>query len=196
MIRHLGKRGGWVGLALSYILVAGLAFLAARWPAPGSVQILPPEPSPTRAPTATPAPVRVYVSGAVRMPGVYILPPGSIAQDALEAAGGAAQDADLAAVNLAALLSNGQQVHIPRVGEKTTAKSAATATPGFSGLVNINTATAAELERLPGIGPALAARIVQYRQEHGPFRTVDALLLVSGIGPATLEKIRALVTVE
>ncbi|MDH7490211.1 MAG: ComEA family DNA-binding protein [Anaerolineae bacterium] len=196
MITRLGKRGNWVLLLLSYALVAGIAFFAARWPAPGGVQILTPEPSPTHAPSPTPAPVRVYVSGAVVAPGVYTLPPGSIAQDALLAAGGPAQDADLSLVNLAALVSNGQQVHIPRVGEKVSQKSQATAIPTPSGPLNLNTATAAELEQLPGIGPALAARIVQYRQEHGPFRTVDALLLVSGIGPSTLNRIRSLVTVD
>ncbi|GAB4400832.1 MAG: hypothetical protein Kow00123_09360 [Anaerolineales bacterium] len=196
MLRRLRRQGGWIGLALSYILVAGIAFLAARWPAPGGVQILPPEPSPTHAPSPTPAPVRVYVSGAVVAPGVYTLPPGSIAQDALLAAGGPAQDADLSLVNLAARVSDGQQVHIPRAGEKVSQKSQATAIPTLAGPLNLNTATAAELEQLPGIGPALAARIVQYRQEHGPFRTVDALLLVSGIGPSTLERIRNLVTVE
>ncbi|MGB9594353.1 MAG: helix-hairpin-helix domain-containing protein, partial [Anaerolineae bacterium] len=119
-----------------------------------------------------------------------------IAQDAVQAAGGATQDADLALVNLAARVADGQQVHIPRVGEKAPQKSQATAIPTLAGPLNLNTATAAELEQLPGIGPALAARIVQYRQEHGPFRTVDALLLVSGIGPSTLEKIRGLVTVD
>lgn len=191
MIGRLGKRGGWVGLALSYILVAGIAFLAARLPAPGGVQILPP------VPTATPAPVRVYVSGAVNAPGVYTLPPGSIAQDALLAAGGPLGEADLWLVNLAAPVSNGQQVHVPRVGEKVAQKSPSSGpTPSLSPPLNLNTATAAELEQLPGIGPSLAARIVQYRQEHGPFRTVDALLLVSGIGPATLERIRGLVTAD
>jgi len=196
MLGRLSKQGGRVGLALSYILVAGIAFLAARWPAPGGVQILPPEPSPTHAPSPTPAPVRVYVSGAVVAPGVYTLPPGSIAQDAMQAAGGATQDADLALVNLAARVADGQQVHIPRVGEKVPQKGQAAAVPTPAGPLNLNTATAAELEQLPGIGPALAARIVQYRQEHGPFRTVDALLVVSGIGPSTLERIRGLVTVE
>lgn len=197
MLARLGKRGGWIGLALSYILVAGIAFLAARLPAPGGVQILLPESSPTRVPTTTPAPMRVYVSGAVNAPGVYILPPGSIAQDALLAASGPLNEADLSLVNLAAPVSNGQQVHIPRVGEKAAQKNPSSSpTPSLSSPLNLNTATAAELEQLPGIGPSLAARIVQYRQEHGPFRTVDALLLVSGIGPATLEKIRGLVTVD
>jgi len=196
MIKRLSKRGGWVGLVLSYILVAGIAFLAARWPAPGGVQILPPEPSPTPMPSPTPGLARVYVSGAVRSPGVYALPPGSIAQDAVQAAGGPTQDADLSLVNLAARVADGQQVHVPRVGEKVAQKSSTAVPHSPSSPLNINTATAAELEQLPGIGPSLAARIVQYRQEHGPFRTVDALLLVSGIGPATLDRIRPLITVD
>ncbi len=196
MIKRLSKRGGWVGLVLSYILVAGIAFLAARWPAPGGVQILPPEPSPMPMPSPTPGLARVYVSGAVRSPGVYALPPGSIAQDAVQAAGGPTQDADLSLVNLAARVADGQQVHVPRVGEKVAQKSSTAVPRSPSSPLNINTATAAELEQLPGIGPSLAARIVQYRQEHGPFRTVDALLLVSGIGPATLDRIRPLITVD
>lgn len=196
MIGRLRKQCGWIGLGLSYILVAGVAFLAARWPAPGGVQILPPAPSPTPQPSPTMASARVYVSGAVVAPGVYTLPPESIAQDALNAAGGPAQDADLSLVNLAAPVSNGQQVHVPRVGEKVAQKTPSSAPPALTGPLNLNTATAADLEQLPGIGPALAARIIRYRQEHGPFRTVDALLLVSGIGPATLDRIRSLVTVD
>jgi competence protein ComEA len=147
-------------------------------------------------PSPTPGLARVYVSGAVRSPGVYTLPPGSIAQDAVQAAGGPTQDADLSLVNLAARVADGQQVHVPRVGEKVAQKSSTAVPRSPSSPLNINTATAAELEQLPGIGPSLAARIVQYRQEHGPFRTVDALLLVSGIGPATLDRIRPLITVD
>jgi len=195
MAGWFGKKRGIATLILSNLLVAGLAFLAARWPAPGGVEILPPPPTATAQPTFTPAPVRVYVSGAVKSPGVYTLPPHSIAQDALLAAGGATDDADLSRVNLAAPLEEGQQVNVPREGQPASRNSPAP-TPTVTCPVNVNTATAVQLESLPGIGPAIAERIIKYRQEHGPFRTVDALLEVPGIGEATLEKIRGCVAVQ
>ncbi len=190
--RFRSKRG-WVLLGLSYLLVAGLAFLVARRPATGGVEILPPPPTQTPEVTATPAAVRVYVSGAVNAPGVYTLPPGSIAEDALQLAGGPTEDADLAFVNLAATLRDGQQLHVPAFGQEPLPTVPVTALPL---LVNVNTADADELETLPGIGPVTAGKIIAYREEHGPFRTVDALLLVPGIGPATLENIRGFITVH
>ena len=183
-----------MALILSNLLVAGVVFLLARMPAPGGVEILPP-PTDVVFPTFTPSPARVYVSGAVKTPGVFTLSPGSIVRDAIDMAGGFADGADLSSVNLAARLSDGQQVQVSLTGElrpNRTPQAAAT----LSGPVNINTASASELEALPGIGPVLSQIIIQYRQEHGPFRTVDALLLVPGIGPATLEKIRGLVTLD
>jgi competence protein ComEA len=195
MSEWFGRRRGWVALILSNLLVAGCAFLLARLPAPGGVEILPPAPTATALPTPTAAPVHIYVSGAVISPGVYTLQPGSIAQDALDLAGGPAEGADLSAVNLALPLSDGRQLNIPRAGEPTP-KSTPVLAPTPSGPVNVNTASAAELETLPGIGPVIAERIIKYRQQNGPFRTVDALLLVSGIGPATLEKFRGLITLE
>jgi competence protein ComEA len=196
MSKWFNGRRGQVALILSNLLVAGIAFLVARWPASGGVEILPPAPTATALPSPTASPVRVYVSGAVIAPGVYTLPPGSIAQDALDLAGGPAEGADLPAINLALPLSNGQQVNVPRIGDKTIQKNTPTAAPTMSGPVNVNTASAAELETLPSIGPVLAERIIQYRQEHGPFRTVDALLLVPGIGPATLERFRELIALD
>ena len=196
MSKWFNRRRGWVALILSNLLVAGIAFLVARWPAPGGVEILPPAPTATVLPSPTASPVRVYVSGAVIAPGVYTLPPGSIAQDALDLAGGPAEGADLSAINLALPLSSGQQVNVPQIGDETVQKNTPTAAPTMSGPVNVNTASAAELETLPGIGPIFAERIIQYRQEHGPFRTVDALLLVHGIGPATLERIRELIALD
>jgi competence protein ComEA len=194
MSEWLKGRRGWVALIPFTLLVAGLTFLLARLPAPGGVEILPP-PTAVVIPTPTPAPVRVYVSGAVKSPGVYTLPPGSIVQDAVGMAGGFADGADLSSVNLAARLSDGQQVQVLLKGESRPNRTPqAAATP--SGPVNINTASASELESLPSIGPVLAQIIIQYRQEHGPFRTVDALLLVPGIGPATLEKIRGFITLD
>jgi competence protein ComEA len=198
MVDSSKKRLTWVLVLLSNLLVAGLAFMVARWPASGGIEIQPPQATPLPTPTRTPAPLRVYVSGAVNTPGVYTLPPNSITEDALSAAGGLTTDAESGAVNLAAPLRDGEQLHIPARGEPTPSSppTAEPASSAPSGPVNINTATVEELDTLPGIGPTYAARIVQYREGNGPFRTVDALLLVQGIGPATLEKLRPFVTVE
>ncbi|MGC8839608.1 MAG: helix-hairpin-helix domain-containing protein, partial [Anaerolineae bacterium] len=147
--------------------------------------------------TPTPGPLRVYVSGAVRAPDVYLLPPGSIVKDAIVSAGGPTEDADTDHINLARALSDGEHLYVPRRGETPPPTEPPPAFPtrapqGPVGPVDLNTATSAQLEALPGIGPALAQRIV----EHRPYRSVDDLLAVPGIGPATLEKLRPLVTVS
>jgi competence protein ComEA len=140
------------------------------------------------------------VSGAVNQSGVYSLPPDSIVQDAITAAGGTAADADLNRVNLAQVLHDGDQIHVPRIGEVPT--SAPVDSDGGndpvvpSGPININTATQAEFESLPGIGPAIAQRIIDYRETNGPFTSIDQLQNVSGIGPAIFDQIKDLVTVE
>ncbi|MFM8944741.1 MAG: helix-hairpin-helix domain-containing protein [Actinomycetota bacterium] len=138
------------------------------------------------------APVVVHVAGRVRSPGVYELAAGARLVDALEAAGGALRGADLDAINLAALAVDGTQIYIPRRGE-----IAAAATGGVSadGRIDINAATAADLETLPRVGEVLAQRIVDYRTANGPFASVDDLLDVSGIGQATLDGFRDLITV-
>ena len=148
---------------------------------------------------ASPSPgvVFVHVAGRVRRPGVYELPEGSRVIDAIAAAGEARPDADLALLNLAAVLTDGQQVLVPRRGEASVPTApGGSAAPGEAGsVVNVNTATPEQLETLPGIGEVLAAAIVQYREEHGPFTSVDQLMDVSGIGEVTLEEIRELVAV-
>ncbi|WP_168915588.1 ComEA family DNA-binding protein [Microcella flavibacter] len=145
------------------------------------------------------AAVIVHVLGAVRAPGIVELRPGDRVVDAIAAAGGTSDDADLAGVNLARLLADGEQLRVPRAGEVVApppapGAAAAGGTPAAgsaaAGLVNINTADAAALEALPGVGPALAARIVAWREENGPFRAVDELLAVSGIGERTLDGMR------
>jgi competence protein ComEA len=122
----------------------------------------------------------------------------------VRAAGGAAPSADLGRLNLARLLKDGDQVMVAELGatlpaadEPAIAGGGEAAAPASTaGPLNVNTASAAELETLPGIGPALAERIVEYRGQHGPFASVEALLDVSGIGPAKLDAIRELVSVE
>jgi len=144
------------------------------------------------SPSPTPVPILVDVAGFVREPGVYEFVVGDRVIDAIERAGGARKGADLSALNLAAPLADGTQILVPKRGAS--ASGAATGTTA-GGLININSADAATLEELSGIGEVLAAAIVSYREEHGAFATIEDLMDVSGIGPATLEEIRDQVTV-
>jgi competence protein ComEA len=125
---------------------------------------------------------------------VYTLLQDSIVKDAMEAAGGPTEDADLERINLAFPVSDGQQVHVPRQGEDSPPAPPPSGQPAPGGKVNINTAGQDLLESLPGIGPALAQRIVDYRQTHGPFEHIEDVTEVSGIGDATFEAIRDLIT--
>ena len=153
-----------------------------------------PLPSPEATPTARP--LRVYVSGAVQHPDVYTLPPDSIVKDAVLAAGGPAGDADLDRINLAASVADGQQIYVPRQGEEDLPLQTFSGQRSSDFRVNINTADAAALETLPGIGPALAQRILEHRQAHGPFLRVEDIMEVSGIGKATFEKLSDQITTE
>jgi competence protein ComEA len=155
-------------------------------------------PSPVTAVTE-PAELVVHAAGAVAAPGIHRLPAGSRVADLLAAAGGPAPDADLDLVNLAAALTDGAQVRFPRVGELVAAPVEGTveaaADGAASGPVDLNTASATDLEALPGVGPTIAAAIVEHRERNGPFRSVDDLLDVPGIGPAKLDQLRGAATV-
>ena len=187
----------WLDVALGIlagVVLAGIALWVALPPRGEPITLLPPPPTPTRQPLV------VDVEGAVQNPGVYALPPGSRVRDAIQVAGGFRMEAVPEVVNQAAMLTDGMWIYVPFAGTPT--PHAATPTPAPMGtmvpqqsLVNINTATAEELEALPRIGPALAQRIIEYRTEHGPFQRVDDLINVKGIGATLLEKIRPLVTV-
>ena len=146
--------------------------------------------------TAEPTTVVVHIAGAVLTPGVVQLPVGSRVADGVAAAGGAAVDADLAGVNLAARLQDGQQIYVPRVGEQPPAGVVAggAVTSVAVGPIDLNRASVAELDQLPGVGPATAAAIVAHRDTNGPFSSVDDLEAVRGIGPAKVEALRPLVT--
>ena len=167
--------------------------------------------------------IRVHIAGAVKTPGVQTLPADARAIDALEAAGGATPDADLNRVNLAGSLSDGTQLYIPKTGETAAPvlaapaggnsaspngspgaaqnpaapkSSAGTGQQGAPGSpINLNTATAEQLQTLPRIGPSLAARIISWRDAHGGFKSVDELDAVPGIGPSLMSSLRPLVTV-
>lgn len=146
-------------------------------------------------PSTTSAEVVVHVAGAVVTAGVYRMPAGSRVVDAVQRAGGLAANAEADAINLAALLVDGQRVYVPRVGEPVPATSGGGAPTTMPGPIDLNRATADELDALPGVGPATAAAIVAYREQHGPFGRVDDLAQVRGIGPAKVEALRGLVTV-
>jgi competence protein ComEA len=196
----LERNRGYILVLLINLLVTAGAIIWLRWPEPAPIRIIPPAPTSTPSPTATPQPLRVYISGAVVHPDVYRLPPDSIVKDAIDAAGGPAPGADLDRVNQAQPLHDGEQVYVPRAGEASPpVAQPSSPTPGASparaGRVNINTATAQELETLPGIGPALAQRIVDYRAAHGPFQTIEQIKDVPGIGDAIFEKIKDLIEV-
>ena len=154
--------------------------------------------SESAAPAVVPT-VTVQVVGEVRHPGVYELHGGARAIDAVSAAGGLLGDADQAAVNLARVVADGEQIAVPREGEGGASAGADGAGAGAAsgvagGKVDLNTATAEQLDALPGIGPATAAKIVADRTNNGPFRKVEDLMRVPGIGPAKMDALKDLVT--
>jgi competence protein ComEA len=208
-----------IGLALvAVLLVTGAAFwyvrslpsrveIAASLPAPGPLAA--PQPGPSSSASAPPAPaIYVHVAGRVRHPGVYAFHDGDRVIDAIRRAGGARTHADLRSINLAALLTDGEQIVLARrtPGGQVPAASGTssgggsggatgTGTGGSGALVNLNTATLDELEALPGIGPVLGQRIVDYRDQHGPFGVIEDLMNVSGIGDQRFADLKLYITV-
>lgn len=158
-------------------------------------------PSPTSATPVEAERVVVYISGAVAQPDVYELPRDARVKDVVMAAGGFAENADSEQLNLAAVIQDAQHIHVLRIGE--TRPSTAAATTGTqpqhsttaSTLININTASTPDLEELPGIGQAIAQRIVDHRTANGPFTSIEDLQQVKGIGPALFAKIQDRLTV-
>ena len=145
--------------------------------------------------------ILVHVAGAVKRPGLYELPAGARIADAIDVARGPRSTANLNGVNLAEPLVDGQKLDVPRKGEAVSTTTTTGAAPGTttpattaSGAVNLNTADQVELETIPGIGPVTASAIIAYRTEIGQFDSIDQLLDVTGIGPATLESMRAYIT--
>jgi competence protein ComEA len=211
----------WIGLArlvasaVSVLIVVVGAVWLLRAPAPTTEATIPlaqssspavtlPPPSTVTTSLATVArSLVVHVAGSVASPGVYQLGASARVIDAVTAAGGPIADADLDGLNLAAALADGQRVYVPHAGEVDPAAvssggadvPAVASGEAHSGPVNVNTATAAELESLPGVGPATAAAIVDDRTRNGPFASVDDLERVPGIGPSKLAALREQVTV-
>jgi len=191
------SRGEIAGLIVVLVAVLGGAGLWYARSLPKPVTIAESGPGAAQA-SSSPSPsvtIIVDVAGAVRAPGVYEFAEGDRVIDAIERAGGSLAKADLSLLNLAAPLADGTQILVPRAGPPGAIVPGGT-TPGSSGgLININSASATELETLSGIGEVLAATIVEYRTQNGPFASVEDLMDVSGIGPATLDEIRDQVTV-
>lgn len=182
-------------LVIAVAVVGGAVLLIVSRPAPVSITINPPPPTAAPLPSSTPAPVVVYVTGAVSQPGAVVtLPPGSRVTDALAAAGGAAPDADLERIDLAALVHDGDHIHVYQQGE--TSQPLDPNQSAEQGIVHVNRATLAQLETLPGIGPALAQRIIDYRDAHGAFASLDALKEVSGIGDRIAQNLAPLVAFD
>lgn len=211
--------GAGAVLAVAVLVVVGLAFLRSSSPAP---QLTLPRAEPGSAPVdgsspvgggATPVPlpatppvtVTVHVAGQVASPGVYAVPAGGRVADAVVAAGGTSAEADLEQLNLAARVSDGERILVPKKGDPPS-PVVVSGSPGSSagaggakgsaaGPVDLNTATAEQLEALPGVGPATSRAILAYRTSRGRFRSVTELLEVPGIGPAKLEALRPMVRV-
>ncbi|MEO8084705.1 MAG: helix-hairpin-helix domain-containing protein [Ardenticatenales bacterium] len=200
----LGRLADLATITLVNLAVLGLLVRRLRDPRDTALRIDPP-------PTPTAVHLAVHVTGAVRRPAVVELPAGARVADAISAAGGPADDAS-PTLNLAAPLSDGDQVTVPRVGEPAAAAPVRAADPvraagapasagvpsaaGSAAPIDLNRATAADLDALPGVGPAVAARIIAYRTANGPFRSAEELLSVSGIGERTLERLRPGVVVR
>jgi competence protein ComEA len=186
---------------------AGLFYL--KQPGQQPIEVVPAEAatiaaSPTAPLTPTPSPVRVYVTGAVLNADVYFLRPGSIVKDAILAAGGFTPEADRERINQAQELKDQQHLHVPHIGEEDApppiqggpVHDNSSHSGSNPGRINLNSATLEELDSLPGIGPAIAQRIIEYREKVGGFKTVEEITQVSGIGQATFAKIQDMVTVE
>ena len=171
------------------LFVAALVWVTARNPSGEAV---------TLRPAPTEKPIVVQISGAVPRPGVYALPDGARVQDVISAAGGFLAEADKEFINLAQVLEDGERLDIPFMDGFSPIIPTPVLEPVFSSseLININTAASFQLESLPGLGPTTAARIIAYREENGPFFSIEDIINVSGIGPGTYERIKDLITVD
>jgi competence protein ComEA len=170
------------------LFVAALVWVVARNPS-GEAVILRPAP--------TEKPVVVYITGAVPRPGVYALPKNARVQDAISAAGGFLAEAEKSQINLAALLEDGEKLDIPYIegGIPVLGTPVPEVVTTTTELINLNTASIEELDTLPGIGPSLAERIIEYREQNGPFINPEDVINVPGIGAGNFERFRDLITV-
>ncbi len=194
----LGAWAGWCGFAMTSgawirvifwsALVGGtiavLTYLLLDWAGPGRVVVE----------SASPPPIMVLIDGAVATPGPVELPVGSRLLDVINAAGGLTELADTTRLNLAARIGDGEHISIPAFVPPEPVAPGATPMASSGNLIDINSATVFELQQLPGIGPAIAQRIVDFREFYGPFTSIDQLAEVTGISTAMVEELRSLVT--
>ncbi len=193
MPEWLERYRGYILLQIANVALIGVLWLWLRRPAPVVMTVQTPVPTPA---VPTPAIVRVYVCGAVARPDVYAVPRDAIVKDALLAAGGATVAADLTRINLAMPVQDGDQIYVPARGDDAGSAPVASPTRAAGSKVNINKATYEELLTLPGIGETYARRIIEYRKRNGPFARVEDLQNVEGIGAATIERLRDLITLQ
>jgi competence protein ComEA len=197
MSNWLERYRGYILITVINLIILGGVIVFLRRPAQPELIVTSPPPTATPQPSPTPAPVRVYVSGAVTHPDVYELPPESIIKDAIEAAGGATNEADLDRINLALSVADGQHIYVPHQGEESPPISPPTEPPDTAsgqtgGKININTASQSEIESLPGIGPSRAQGIIEAR----PYDSIEDIQKVPGIGEVTFQKLKDLITVD
>jgi competence protein ComEA len=189
------KTWWWLVLGVLFgLLSAGVILIASSPPRGAAIVLLPPP---------TPLPMQIHVTGAVQRPGLYFLPQESRVRDAIEAAGGFSEDASYNAVNLAAFLEDGTQLLVPVLNQAVNSSDVIKSPPdsyqpavqqSFT-IININSASQAELETLPNIGPVTAQKIIAFREEFGDFAMIEEIQKVSGIGSLTFESIEAYITV-
>jgi len=190
----VGQHRAVLSAGLVGALVISLSVLLVR--RPDAPRIVLQQPAVTRPVGSPPVPERlvVHISGEVIAPGVYQLPVGARTEDALKAAGGATESGDIHRLNLAARLADGQQIVVPKRVSPLLSPAADAISP-TPGRLNVNIASVAELDRLPGVGPVTAQRIVGYREQHGPFTSIDELRQANLVNAATFEKIKELIDV-
>lgn len=176
-------------------VVGGCVLLVSLRGSPPQAELLIPRATPSTE--AAPQELYVHVAGAVARPGLYRVRTGSRVADVLDAAGGPTAEGDVHQLNLATKVEDGQRVYVPRQGESPALSDEFTAGEegAATGPLDLNTATQAQLEELPGVGPSTAKAIIDYREKNGRFRAVEELLDVRGIGPAKFSEIEELVKV-
>jgi competence protein ComEA len=173
---------------LCALLAAGLIILISSQPTGEAVQLIPP-------PTASP--IFIDISGEIKIPGLYSLPVNSRLEDAIDLAGGLSTDADLSRINRAEILHDGDKIVIPQKNSAgNSINPTLTSSSDASSPININSADLSTLQQLPGIGPAKAQDIIDYRNEHGNFQNIEQLMEVPGIGDSIFQEIKDLITIS
>jgi competence protein ComEA len=182
------KKPWWLAsfIVVGVLLGTGVLLLVTRPPRGKPIVLLGPP---------TPAPVTVYVDGAVNSAGLYRLPSGSRITDAIQAAGGFIDGANTSLLNLAKILQDGERINVPELASPVATNDQNNVTNPTTGLVDINSATLEQLDTLPDIGPITAQAIIDYRNANGPFSKPEDIIDVSGIGQATFDKIKDLISV-